>query len=67
MVTCDDALGELPRADILLDGGKIQAIERHLPVEDARVLELRGKLVVPGFLDTHRHTWQTPLRGLGAD
>ncbi|OJY24993.1 MAG: hypothetical protein BGO98_08255 [Myxococcales bacterium 68-20] len=67
VVTCDDELGDLPSADVLIEGGKIAAIGPGLSVSDARVLELEGKLVMPGLVDTHRHTWQTPLRALGAD
>lgn len=67
VVTCDDELGDLPRADVLIEGGKIAAIGADLAVADARVLDVAGKLVMPGLVDTHRHTWQTSLRGLGAD
>ena len=31
------------------------------------MLDVAGHVVLPGFVDTHRHTWQTPLRGLCAD
>ncbi len=67
VVTCDDAIGDHPRADVLIEGGKIAAIGPDLAVSDARVLDVEGKIVMPGLIDTHRHTWQTPLRGLGAD
>lgn len=67
VVTCDDELGDLPRADVLIEGGKIAAIGADLAVSDAHVLDVAGKLVMPGLVDTHRHTWQTSLRGLGAD
>lgn len=67
VVTCDDELGDLPRADVLIEGGKIVELGPELAVSDARVLDVDGKLVIPGLIDTHRHTWQTPLRGLGAD
>ncbi|MDF2696172.1 MAG: mtaD3, partial [Labilithrix sp.] len=67
VVTCDDELGDFPRADVLIENGKVAAIGPDLAVSDARVLALEGKIVIPGLVDTHRHTWQTPLRGLGAD
>jgi 5-methylthioadenosine/S-adenosylhomocysteine deaminase len=67
VVTCDDELGDFPRADVLIDQGRVTAVAPSLSVSDARVLKLEGKLVVPGLIDTHRHTWQTPLRALGAD
>ncbi len=67
MVTCDRELGDLPRGDLLIEDGRIAAIAPALAAEGARVLELEGKIVMPGLIDTHRHTWQAPLRALGAD
>ncbi len=67
VLTIDPELGDLSEADILIEDGRVGAIGHNLQVPDARVVELAGKLVMPGMLDTHRHTWQTPLRGLGAD
>lgn len=67
VVTCDDALGVLPSADVLVEDGRIAAVGPDLGKPDARALDLTGKIVLPGFVDTHRHTWQTPLRALGAD
>src|SRR5918997_1576195 len=32
-----------------------------------RPVVLRGGLVMPGMIDTHRHMWQTAMRGYGAD
>ena len=32
-----------------------------------QVIDARGTLVIPGFVDTHRHTWQTAMRGVCAD
>lgn len=67
VVTCDDELGDFVRADVLIEGGTIAALGPDLAVSDARVLDLADRIVMPGLVDTHRHTWQTPLRGLGAD
>ncbi len=67
VVTCDEELGDLARADLLVEAGRIAAIGRELPVTDAQIVDLTGKIVIPGLVDTHRHTWQTPLRALGAD
>jgi 5-methylthioadenosine/S-adenosylhomocysteine deaminase len=67
VVTMDPDLGELPSGDVLIDDGRIEAIAERIPVTDAERLELTGHVVLPGFVDTHRHTWQTPFRGLCAD
>ncbi|NTX65891.1 amidohydrolase family protein [Myxococcus sp. CA051A] len=67
VVTGDREHEDLPCGDILIEDGRITAMGRELRVEGCRVLPLAGKLVMPGLIDTHRHTWQTPLRGLGGD
>lgn len=51
-----DGTGAAPvRADVLLSGGKIAAVARGLSAEGARRLDVAGKAVTPGFLDSHRH------------
>ena len=59
-----------PHADLWVRGSRIEAItasaERAAPAGCA-VIEAEGHIVMPGLIDTHRHVWQTPLRGLGAD
>jgi cytosine/adenosine deaminase-related metal-dependent hydrolase len=67
VVSMDPAVGDLPRGDVLIEDGRIAAIARTLEVTDAEVVDATGKIVLPGFVDTHRHTWQTAFRGLGAD
>ncbi|HTU58001.1 MAG TPA: amidohydrolase family protein [Polyangiales bacterium] len=57
----------LGRADILIEDGKITAISTDLAHADAEHIDVSGKLLMPGLIDTHRHTWQTLLRGLGCD
>ena len=47
--------------------GRIAAIEPDAAVGDAQVIDADGALVLPGFVDTHRHTWQTAMRGICAD
>jgi cytosine/adenosine deaminase-related metal-dependent hydrolase len=63
----DPEVGDLPNGDVLVEGERIAAIGARLAVDDAEVLDARGCLVLPGLIDTHRHTWQTQLRGLCAD
>lgn len=43
------------RADLRLEGDKIAQIGPGLPVEDSRVVDASGRLVFPGFIDTHTH------------
>ena len=67
VLTQDPALGELPRADVLIEGDTITAVEPNLSADDARVIEAAGDIVIPGFIDTHRHTWETSIRTCAPD
>jgi cytosine/adenosine deaminase-related metal-dependent hydrolase len=67
VLSMDEQVGELPTGDLLVEDGRIAAVGAHLEVEDAEVVEVAGHVVLPGFIDTHRHTWQTPFRGVCAD
>ena len=43
------------KADILIEGEKIAAVGENLPAEGAEVLDLKGKILFPGFIDGHTH------------
>jgi len=64
VVSCDKAVGELKNGDVLIDGGRIAAVGVNLPATDADVIDATNKLVLPGLIDTHRHTWETQLRSM---
>ncbi len=56
--------------DVLVDGDKITAVGKvdpSLVARDAEVIELNGKTVLPGFVNTHVHTSQQISRGVGDD
>ena len=67
VLTQDSVLGELPRADVLIDGDTIAAIGPDLSADGARVIDAAGDIVIPGFIDTHRHTWETSIRTCAPD
>jgi 5-methylthioadenosine/S-adenosylhomocysteine deaminase len=67
VITLDANLGDLPRGDVLITGSKIAAVGRGLDVGDAEIIDGTDRIVIPGFVDTHRHLWQTQLRGIAAD
>jgi 5-methylthioadenosine/S-adenosylhomocysteine deaminase len=67
LVTMDDILGDLPDADILIDSGRIVAVGPSLQHGDAEVVPLAGKIVIPGLVNAHMHTWQTGLRSIAAN
>jgi len=63
----DPDCGDLPVGDILIEDDRIQAVAPNIDAADAEIIDARGKLVLPGMVDTHRHMWQTQMRGLCAD
>jgi cytosine/adenosine deaminase-related metal-dependent hydrolase len=67
VVTMDSELGDLPRADVLIEDDKIAAVGPDLDVGDAETIDASGTVVIPGFIDTHRHTWETAIRGSAPD
>ncbi len=68
VLTVDGAHRVLPATDLLVVGNRIAAIGRDLPVpEGTREIDARDGIVMPGMIDTHRHMWQTAMRGYGAD
>jgi 5-methylthioadenosine/S-adenosylhomocysteine deaminase len=63
-----DGTGILANSDVLISGNTIAAVGPRLGVPDGTVeVDASGGIVMPGMVDTHRHMWQTALRGLGAD
>ena len=54
-------------ADVLIRDGKIAAIGRDLPVTDTERVDVSGRIVMPGLVDTHRHTWQSVVRNIASD
>ena len=67
VVSMDPAVGDLPHGDVLIEDGRIAAVATTIDAADAEVVDAEGRIVMPGFVDTHRHTWQTAFRGVGAD
>ncbi|WP_241387567.1 amidohydrolase family protein [Rhodococcus sp. CH91] len=68
VVTMDPTIPDLDAGDVLLAGSRIVAIGPDLRSESehgaasALVVDTRGAIVSPGFVDTHRHAWEAQLR-----
>ena len=68
VLTMDDARTVLRDADVLVVDDRITAVGPALEVpEGTQEVDARGGVVMPGMIDTHRHMWQTAMRGYGAD
>lgn len=68
-VITHDAIGKvvIKKTDVLLENSTIAAIGDGLFSTTATIIDCTGKIVCPGFVDTHHHVWQTHLRGVHAD
>lgn len=69
VLTLDPAIGDFDRADVLLEGTRIAAVERTIDMStgDVEVIDATDMIVMPGFVDTHRHMWQGALRNILPD
>jgi 5-methylthioadenosine/S-adenosylhomocysteine deaminase len=67
VLTMDPALGDFKKADVLMEDGKIAAVGQHLDARGGDVVDASGMIVMPGFVDTHRHMWQGLIRNIGPD
>ena len=64
VVSMDGEVGDLPGADVVVEDGRIAASGAGSTSRRRTRSTPRGMVVLPGFVDTHRHTWQTPVRGV---
>jgi 5-methylthioadenosine/S-adenosylhomocysteine deaminase len=68
VLTMDNAHKVERDADVLVADDKIAAVGPQLAAPaDAVEIDATGGLLMPGMIDTHRHMWQTAMRGYGAD
>jgi 5-methylthioadenosine/S-adenosylhomocysteine deaminase len=54
------------QADVLVDDGKVAEIGPGLRARDAERVDAADTVVMPGFVDTHRHASRSLLRNLGS-
>jgi 5-methylthioadenosine/S-adenosylhomocysteine deaminase len=68
VLTMDDSHTVLSGTDVLIVDERIAEIGVGLAAPpDAVEIDAAGGIVMPGMIDTHRHMWQTAMRGYGAD
>ena len=65
VVTVDDTIGDLPDGDIRIRDGVIAEVGVGLQPwgPETEMVDARGRLVIPGLIDTHRHVWQGAIAG----
>ena len=67
VLSMDPAVGDFAEADVLVSGRPIEAVGPNLEAGDAQVIDATGMIVMPGFIDTHHHQFETALRSFLAD
>src|SRR3984893_18308446 len=67
VMSLDPKVGDFAQADVLVEGKKILAVGPNLHAGGAAVIDASGRIVMPGFIDTHHHQFETVLRSFLAD
>ena len=67
VMSMDPKVGDFVQADVLVEGKKILAVAPNLSADGAAVIDAGGRIVMPGFIDTHHHQFETALRSFLAD
>jgi cytosine/adenosine deaminase-related metal-dependent hydrolase len=63
----DPTIGDVFDGDVLVEDGRIAAVGQSIDAGDAELIDTTGCIVMPGFIDSHRHTWETVIRGIAPD
>ena len=67
VMSMDPQVGDFDQADVLVEGKKILSVGPNIHAGTADVIDARGRIVMPGFIDTHHHQFETALRSFLAD
>ena len=67
VMSMDPSVGDFVRADVLVEGKKILDVRPNIRANGAGEIDARGKIVMPGFIDTHHHQFETALRSFLAN
>ena len=67
VLTLDPDIGNYRQGDVLIEGTKITSVGPRLRVLDAEVIDCSDMIVMPGFIDTHRHIWEGILKNIAPD
>jgi 5-methylthioadenosine/S-adenosylhomocysteine deaminase len=67
IISMDPDIGDIPGGDVLIEGEDIAAVAPSIDASDCEVVDASGAIIIPGFIDSHRHTWETVVRGIAPD
>ena len=66
VLTLDRQVGDFAQADVLIEDGKIREVRPNIVASDdaAAVIDMSDRILIPGFIDTHSHSYQGILRNI---
>src|SRR5262245_55365980 len=67
VMSMDPKIGDFAKADVLVEGKKIVAVRPNIHASGADEIDATGRVVMPGFIDTHHHQFETALRSVLAN
>ncbi len=67
VLSLDPSIGDFTTGDVLLEGDKIVGVGPNLQNGEAELIDASRMIVMPGFVDSHRHIWEGLLRNIGTD
>src|SRR5437868_4602005 len=67
VLSVDKQVGNFLHGDVLIEGSQIAAVGPNLSAAEAEVIEASNMIVMPGFIDSHRHIWEGILRNIATD
>jgi cytosine/adenosine deaminase-related metal-dependent hydrolase len=67
VLSLDPAMGDLAQGDVLIENDRILQVGPNLSNGEMETIDARGMIVMPGFVDSHRHIWEGILRNIGTD
>lgn len=71
IISMDDAIGDLATGDVLVEGSRIASVRPSIDLGsgagETEIVDGTGRIIIPGLINAHMHTWQTGLRGYAAN
>ncbi|WP_242884774.1 amidohydrolase family protein [Actinomadura litoris] len=65
VLSMDSSVGDHSPGQVLVEGDRIGAVGATvIPPSGTEVVDLPDGILLPGFVDSHRHMWQALLRGI---
>jgi cytosine/adenosine deaminase-related metal-dependent hydrolase len=67
VLSLDPMVGDFEQADVLIEGTRIAEIAPLIAASDAEIVDCAGTIVMPGFITTHHHQYETLQRSIIPD